>query len=193
MIQVDIPGAFAAGQIFAFLSKEYLKNEEHKLTHRLMGPVGWYFSLMYAPVGLFLLIGWPAWEGMFWWKWVEEPAFHPPTAFFYIGFYFAMILIGHASYVFAHSLYRKGEDKTVKILVIVGVVLTLLPFVLWPFTWSHVGTYDQYHSVPKATTPMFSTPSFLYSWMAVMGYFVMASIVFGIGLRKFSLKLSQHS
>ena len=190
MIQVDLPGAFAAGQIFAVLSKRYLKKEESKFTHRMMGPISWYFALMYAPVGMFLLIGWPAWEGMFWWKWVEEPAFNSPVAFFYIGFYFAMILIGHASYILGHTLYRQGKDKIVNVLAIVGVIITLLPFVLWPFTWSQVGTYDQYHVVPRETTAMFSTPSFFYPWLIIMGYFLIGSIVFGIRIKRLSNDLS---
>lgn len=190
MIQVDLPGAFAAGQIFAILSKKYLKKEDKKFTHRLMGPIGWFFSLIYAPIGMFLLIGWPAWEGMFWWEWVEKPVFNPPVAFFYIGFYLTMILIGNAGYIYGHSLYLKGKDKVVNVLAVIGVIATLLPFVLWPFTWYHVGTYSQYHAIPKETTTMFSTPSFFYSWLTVMGYFAIATVIFGVWLKKYSTRLA---
>jgi len=68
MIQVDIPGAIAAGQIFALLSRKYLKKEKNMFAHRLAGPVSWYFALFFAPVGMLLIIGWPARESMYWWE-----------------------------------------------------------------------------------------------------------------------------
>ncbi|MFV1951516.1 MAG: hypothetical protein ACC630_06115 [Nitrospinota bacterium] len=190
MVQVDLPGAFAAGQIFAILSKKYLRKEEDKFTHRMMGPVGWYFALIYAPIGMFLLYGWPAWECMYWWEWVEQPAFNPPVAFFYISFYLAMILIGNISYIIGHSLYQNGKDRTVNILAVIGVIATLLPFILWPFTWYRVGTYAQYHAIPKGTTTMFNTPSFFYSWLCVMGYFTTATVFFGFWLKRYSERLA---
>lgn len=193
MVQVDLPGAFAAGQIFAVLSSKYLSREKRLLTHRLMGPVAAYFSLMFAPAGLFLLICWPAWESMYWWKWVETPAMNPVVSFFYLGFYMIMILIGCGSYMAAHALYRKGKDGTVKAVTALGVIATLSPFFLWPFTWYHVGTYAQYHSVPRTTSTMFNTPAFFWSWLAVMGYFALASVIFGFWIRRFSLGTSGSS
>lgn len=189
MVQVDLPGAFAAGQIFAILSKNYLKKEPNKLTHRLIGPIGWYFALIFAPVGMFLLFGWPAWESMYWWKWVEQPAFNPPIAFFYLSFYLAMIIIGNISYILGHSLYQKGKDKTVNILALLGSIATILPFFLWPLTWYHVGTYSQYHSIPRDTTTMFGTPSFFFPWLYVMSYLTIGSVIFGLWIKRFSTKL----
>ena len=191
MVQVDIPGAFAVGQIFAVLSKKYLIREENKFTHRLMAPIGWYFALIFAPVGMFLLFGWPAWESMYWWKWVEQPAFNSPVAFFYLAFYLAMVLIGNMSYIIGHSLYRKGKDKIVTILAVLGVIATLLPFFLWPLTWYHVGTYAQYHAVPRQTTTMFATPSFVFPWLGIMSYIAGGSVIFGLWLKKHSKKLTE--
>ena len=190
MVQVDLPGAFAAGQIFAVLSKTYLKNEANKFTHRLMGPIVTYFSLMFAPVGLFLLICWPAWEGMYWWEWVEKPAMNPLVSYFYIAFYMIMIIIGSASYSIAHNLYLQGKDRIVGAMTVISIILTLMPFILWPFTWYHVGTYAQYHAVPKETTTMFNNCSFFFSWLAVMGYFAISSVAFGIWLKKFSNRIT---
>ncbi|GBE36172.1 hypothetical protein BMS3Bbin07_00315 [bacterium BMS3Bbin07] len=192
MIQVDIPGAIAAGQIYALLSKKYLKNEGDRFTHRLAGPVSWYFALFFAPVGLFLLVGWPAWESMYWWEWIERPAFNPPVAFFYIAFYLSMIILGNLSYFIAHTLYRNGRDGTVKLLSVLSVIATLLPFILWPFTWYRIGTYKEFHAVPKETTTLFNTPSFFWSWLAIMGYFVVTSVIFGIWIKRFSGKIAEQ-
>ena len=192
MVQVDLPGAFAVGQIFAVLSKNFLKREENKFTHRLMAPIGWYLALIYAPVGMFLLCGWPAWESMYWWEWVEQPAFNPLVAFFYIAFYISMILIGNMSYITAHNLYQKGKDKTVNILAILGIIATLLPFFVWPFTWYHIGTYAQYHAIPKGTTTIFNTPSFFYSWLCSMSLLITGTVIFGLWLKKYSTKLANQ-
>ncbi|MDP2992302.1 MAG: hypothetical protein Q8N82_02935 [Deltaproteobacteria bacterium] len=183
MVQVDLPGAFAAGQIFAFLSRGYLKKEKHLFMHRLMGPMAVYFALLFAPAGLFLLICWPAWECMYRWEWVEKPAGNPSVSFFYVGFYMAMVVIGCASYMLAHRLYRQGKDRTVKRLCAAGVIVTLLPFFLRPFTWYYVGTYAQYHALPRQTAT-FGTPSFFFSWLGAMGYFIIASVFFGLWLKK---------
>lgn len=184
MVQVDLPGAFAIGQIFAILSKTYLKKEKRLFRHRLMGPVSTYFSIMFAPVGLFLLICWPGWENMYWWEWVEKPASNPLVSFFYIGFYMAMIVIGCASYMLSHTLYRKGKDQAVNWLCITSIIVSILPFFLWPFTWYHVGTYAQYHAVPKQTGTLFNTPAFLYSWLIMVVYFVVTLVGFSFWLKK---------
>jgi hypothetical protein len=190
MVQVDLPGAFAAGQLMAILSKKYLKTEQDRFTHRLMGPIGWYFALMFSPVGMFLLTGWPAWEGMYWWEWVERPAFNPSVAFFYIFFYLVMILLGNGSYILAHHFYLKGQDKVVNFLALTGVILTLLPFFLWPFTWYYVGTYAQYHAVPGTMGTIFNTPSFFYPWLTVMSYLAVSTVLFALWLKRYSAKLA---
>lgn len=193
MVQVDLPGAFAAGQILAVLSKAYLKQETSLVTNRLSGPMVSYFSLIFAPAGLFLLICWPAWECMYWWEWIERPAMNPPVAFFYLGFFMTMIVIGTASYVLAHSLYRKGKDRMVTLLTILGVIATLMPFILWPFTWYHVGSWAEYNVLPRRTLTMFESPDFFYSWFSIISYFALASIAFGFWIKGFSRQLAaQH-
>jgi hypothetical protein len=189
MVQVDLPGAFAAGQIFAVLTKKYLKKEETLFTHRLMGPITTYFALMFVPAGLFLLICWPSWECMYWWEWVEKAAMNPPVSFFYLGFYMILILIGMASYEFAHYLYLRGKDRVVNLLTFAGVILTLLPFILWPFTWYHVGTYADYHAVPRTTTTLFNMKPFFFSWLAIMLYFTISSVIFALWIKKYAATL----
>lgn len=184
MVQVDIPAAFAVGQILAILSKRYLKKENLKFFHKLMGPLNWYYTFIFAPVGMFLLVGWPGWECMYWWKWVERPMFNPFIALFYVLFYMSMVAIGNFSYILAHHLYLKGKEKIVNILTVIGLIGTVLPFILWPFTWFHVGTYDQYHAVPRQTTSMFKTPSFFYPWLFIMGFFVIGTLGFCFWLKK---------
>jgi len=62
MIQVDLPAAFAVGQVFSMLSKKYLVKETELFTSKLLGPFNFYLTCGFVPGGLFLLVGWPAWE-----------------------------------------------------------------------------------------------------------------------------------
>ena len=190
MLQVDAPGAFALGQILAWLTQKYLKVTEPQFTHRLMGPVVAYFSLIFAPVGMFLLFGWPGWESMYWWSWIEQSSFRPWVAGFYLLFYLAMILIGLGSYMLGHKLIRKGKKVVVAVLSVVGVVVSLLPFFIWRMTWYHIGTYAEYHAVPRATTTLFRTPSFLIPWAIIIGYICIGTVVFCLWIRRFSNALA---
>lgn len=189
MVQVDLPGAFAIGQILAILSRGYLKKENSKFDHKLMGPLNWYMTFMFAPVGMFLLVGWPGWECMYWWKWVERPMFNPFIALFYVLFYMSMVAIGNFSYILAHHLYLRGKEKVVNALAVIGILLTILPFILWPLTWLHVGTFSQYHEVPRATSNMFKTPSFFISWLIIMSYFVIGTAIFCLWIKKRSARI----
>jgi len=98
----------------------------------------------------------------------------------------AMILIGLASYVLGHKLIRKGKTIAVAVLSGIGVVLSLLPFFIWRMTWYHIGTYAEYHAVPRATTTLFSTPSFLIPWAIIIGWLFIGTVVFCLWIRRFS-------
>jgi len=102
-----------------------------------------------------------------------------------------MIILGNLSYFIAHTLYRNGRDGTVKLLSVLSVIATLLPFVLWPFTWYYVGTYREYHAVPRETETLLNATSFFWSWLAVMGCFVVTSVIFGIWIKSYSVKIAE--
>jgi hypothetical protein len=190
MLQVDLPGALALGQLFAIISRKYLERKKDRFTHQLMGPISWYFTLVYAPVGMFALICWPAWETMYWWKWIEQPDFKPLVAFFYVAFYLSMILIGIISYILAHSLLLNNKDRTVYSLAILGGITAFMPFFLWPENWLYIGTYAQFNSVHCQAEIIFKTPSFIFPGLLAIGYCVIGTIIFSFWLKKYSSNLS---
>ncbi len=102
MVQVDLPAAFAVGQIFAILSRGYLKKESRKFTNRLIGPLNVFLSCCFAPVGMFLMIGWPAWEVMYWTGWVEAPFDRPYVAGFYVLFGISMVVNEKVGFILAN-------------------------------------------------------------------------------------------
>lgn len=112
MIQVDLPAAFTLGQGFAILSQTYLKKEKSIFTNRLLGPFNIYLVSGFCSVGMFLLTGWPAWESMYKWNWIENTYNHPGVSLFYISFLVAMVLLGNLGYMLGHYFYIKGRGRS---------------------------------------------------------------------------------
>lgn len=181
MVQVDLPGAFAIGQIFAFLSRGYLRREQSLFTNRLLGPFNFYLACGYAPVGMFLLIGWPAWEVMYVTGWVEDPYDRPWVAGFYVAFTLAMILIGNFAFILGHHWYRTGRDRWVVAGAAIGVALTVLPFLLRWGVWWRVGTWEE---VRAGLGYSFWETPFFGGWAVIMSYLVVTTVGMGIWLAR---------
>jgi hypothetical protein len=180
MVQVDLPAAFAIGQIFAFLSRDYLRRETHLFSHRLLGPLNLYLACCYAPVGMFLLVGWPAWEVMYRSSWVEQPYGRPWVAGFYVLFAVAMVLLGNLGFVLGHRWLRAGRDRWVVRGAAAGVVLTFLPFLLRWGVWWRVGTLAE---IEAGAGDSFWQPPFFTGWLTVMSYFAVTLVLAGWWMR----------
>ncbi len=181
MVQVDLPAAFAIGQICAILSKDHLRKEENTFCNRLLGPFNFYMACAFAPVGMFLLIGWPAWEVMYVSGWVENPYNRPWVALFYVLFAIVMIVLGNVGFILGHRWYRQGHDKRVMIGAIIGVALTLLPFVLRWGVWFKVGTFGE---VTGGGGTSFFDPPFFAGWAGIMSYMAITTVAMCIWLKK---------
>lgn len=181
MIQVDLPAAFAVGQFFAFLSKNYLKKTPEKFTNKLLGPFNFYMSCGFVPAGLYLLVGWPSWEAMYTTDWVEKTFNNPLVAGFYVLFVITMILLGNSGFILAHHWYLKGKDKLVAYGSAAGLVLALLPFLLRWGVWWKIGTYAQIQANQGCS--FWETP-FFGGWVIIMGYMAAATVVMSMWLKK---------
>ena len=182
MVQVDLPAAFAVGQIYALLSRKYLEKDGRLFSHRLLGPLNLFLSCVYAPVGMFLLIGWPAWEVMYVSAWPEKPFDRPLVAGFYVLFAIVMVLLGNVGFVLAHHWLRKGRVLWVKIGAGVGLGLTVLPFLLEWGVWSRVGTVAEVVEEGGGYS-MWAAP-FFSGWIVVISYLVVGTVVFGLLFRR---------
>lgn len=181
MVQVDLPAAFTLGQVLALMSKKYLKKEPSKFTNKLLGPLNLYLSCGYSVAGLFLLIGWPAWELMYTTDWFENPFNRPLVVGFYILFLVTMILLGNVGFILGHHWYRKGKDKWVVFGSIAGAVLTFLPFLLKWGVWFKVGTLAE---IEAGGGTSFWQPPFFYGWFVIMGYFALMTVIAIFWFRK---------
>lgn len=181
MVQVDLPAAFALGQIFAFISKKALKKETNLWTNKLSGPVALYMSIGFSPVGLFFLAGWPSWELMYTTGWMENSFNRPMVAAAYIGFLVVMVILGMFGFMLGHWFYRKGKDVLVKVGMVVGLFLTFLPFFVRWGVWWHIGTYEQ---IQNGQGYSFFESPFVFSWLFIMLYMVISTTITVIALKK---------
>ncbi|MGA1874146.1 MAG: hypothetical protein ACMUIA_00900 [bacterium] len=81
-VQVELPAALAMGQVLAMAGKKSLKTGQKAVRNRFLLLTNWYMSLIFGTTGFFLLVGWPGWETMYRWAWVENPQFHTRAALF---------------------------------------------------------------------------------------------------------------
>lgn len=189
MIQVDLPAAFTIGHLFSFLSRAYLKKEKNILTSRLLGPFNIYLSVGFAAGGLFLLTGWPAWEFMYKYQWVENAYDNPVVAAFYILFLIMMVLFGNAGYFLGHFFYLKGKDKWVIPVFLLGLLLTFLPFLLDWGIWNQIGTYNE---IQEGGGYAFFSPPFFYGWLGIMSFMFLMFLIFAFWIYQKSKTLSKN-
>ena len=186
MIQVDLPAAFAIGQGFSMLSKNYLKKEPELFTGRLLGPFNFYLTTGFVPGGLFLLAGWPAWEAMYTNQGIENSFNNPIVAAIYVLFVIAMIVFGNAGYLLGHYFYKHKLDYYVKYTFALGLALTVLPFVIRWGCWNWIGTYAE---VKAGGGYPFGKAPFFTGWLCIMSYLVITGIIAGLWMLRKSRKM----
>lgn len=181
MIQVDLPAAFAVGQIFSVLSSDYLKKTPEKFSNKLLGPLNFYLSCGFVPTGMYLLAAYPAWEAMYVTNWVENTYNRPSAAAFYVAFMVAMILLGNTGFILGHYWYQNGKDKWVIYGSVAGVILTIMPFLLKWGVWMQIGTYADIQA--NRGYSFFNMP-FFGGWLAFISYIAITTIIAGIWFKQ---------
>lgn len=181
MLQVDLPAAFAIGQAYAFLSRNYLKKENNLYTSKPLGVLNVYLSCGFVPGGLYLISAYPAWEAMYKTGWLDTPFNNPPVAYFTVAFVMLMVLLGNAGYIFAHWCYKTGKDKVVPWTIAIGFFLTILPFIIDWGVWMKIGTYAE---VSRGGGYSFWEPPFFYGWAIIMSWLTVTTIVAGVWFKK---------
>lgn len=182
MIQVDLPAAFAIGQTYAFLSKDYLKKEKNLYTSKPLGILNVYLGCGFVPGGLYLICAYPAWEAMYKTAWLDKPFDNPPVAYFTVLFVVLMILLGNLGYIFGHWCYKAGKDKIVPWTMALGYFLTALPFIVDWGVWMKIGTYEDV--VIKGGGYSFWQPPFFYGWAIIWIWLIVTAVGTGIWFKK---------
>ncbi|MES9906830.1 MAG: hypothetical protein ABW168_29645 [Sedimenticola sp.] len=102
---------------------------------------------------------------------------------FYVFFVILMVLLGNAGYILAHAWLRQSRDKQVRLVAIISLFLTILPFLLQWGVWTKVDSYAQ---VIEAGADYYDwmQPPFHYGWAAIMRYITVATLLMGIWMKR---------
>lgn len=196
MVQIDIPAAFIASQLFLDVGRRIIKEEASKGSKR--GSAVYYKFLfrslffagfVIAPAGIYLLAGWPGWEQMYWTERVEKPIFNIFNAAIYPLFIMAIVFGAYLGHVIGYRWLTTGKEKYLRptyILIFVAVAILVL-FNYPAFTL--VGTYQQYHFNRNAMEPVWSNSvGFMGGWLIVMVYFTVSFLYLFFKIRNESKK-----
>lgn len=189
MVQLDIPTAFAASQIFAYIGRKQIKREADEsgekktlIYYRYLFYSVLFSAVVIVPAGLYLVCGWPGWEQIYWSKRFEE-LIHTGwvNALFPTLFILGIVLAGYFGFRLAYYWITKGKERyllpsAIGILILAAVVVAAC----YP-SFLLVGTYDQYHSLNGETrdamAKVWENPyDFAYGWTGVMVYFTVSII-----------------
>ncbi len=187
MVQVDLPAAFAIGVTYALFSKNYLKQEKSLLTSKALGALNFFISCGFVPGGMYLMVGFPAWEVMYKTGWVDNAYNNPPVAIFTVMFAVAMIILGNIGYILSHWCYQKGKDSIVPKMMWIGYFFALLPYLVDWGVWWKVGTYQEV-VVEKAGYSFFENP-FFYGLLLCFGWMASWLIAGGFWFKRTANKL----
>ena len=179
MVQIDIPAAFIASQLFLDIGKRLIK-EQHKETAE--NKPGIYYKFLFrsvffagaviAPAGIYLLAGWPGWEQIYWTERVESVIFNWVNSLIPALFVMAIVVSAYAGHVLGYRWIVTGKEKYLRPTYI-GLLLLVSVVVLLNYpAFTLVGTYQEYHSNRDAMVAAWKNPhNFSVGWTMVMIYF----------------------
>lgn len=182
MVQLDIPAAFVASQLFLDAGRKIIKKEAAEGTGNL--PAVYYkflfrsvffAALVIAPAGIYLLTGWPGWEQLYWTERVEKPIFNLFNAIYYPLFIMAIVLAAYVGHIIGYRWLVTGKEKYLRPTYIF-ILLAALVLVLAQYpAFTLVGTYQQYYSDRESMGLAWNNPyDFSIGWLGVVTYFVIS-------------------
>jgi hypothetical protein len=189
MVQIDIPAAFIASQLFLDLGRRIIKkgggSEKYPAVYyKFLFRSVFFAGFVIAPAGIYLLAGWPGWEQMYWTERVEKPIFNIFNALLYPLFIMAIVFGAYLGHVIGYRWLITGKEKYLRptYISVLAAVAILVIFNYPAFTL--VGTYQQYHFNRSAMEPIWrNSVGFMGGWLIVMAYFAASFLYLFLKIR----------
>jgi hypothetical protein len=142
VVQIDIPIAFAVGQMFADAARQQLSTGRSEPYYRTLAITNIFMGLFFAPIPIYFLVDYFGWETTY----MCDPA--RVTRFFIPIVLFALFLAANLGFWLSNALIRKGRAGIGRVIYVLIWLYSLgWIFGNWPRS-TRIGDYSQYHTAP---------------------------------------------
>jgi hypothetical protein len=192
MVQIDIPAAFIASQLFLDVGRNMIKKEAARgpeklpaIYYKFLFRSVFFAGFVIAPAGIYLLAGWPGWEQIYWTERVEKVIFNWVNALIPALFVMAIVFSAYIGHVLGYRWLVTGKERYLRptyislLIAVSALVLSNYPAFLY------VGTYQEYHFGRDAMVEAWKNPyNFSVGWIMVMAYFTVSFLYLIFKIRK---------
>jgi hypothetical protein len=178
VVQIDIPIAFAVGQMFADAASRQLSTGQPEPYYRTLAITNVFTGLFFAPIPIYFLVDYLGWETTY----MYDPT--RLTRFFIPLVLFVLILAANLGFWLSNALIRKGRAGIGRaIYVLIWLYSLGWIFGNWPRS-TRIGTYAQYHTARDTMTRVWeiSKDPFFFILIATL-------VIFGVPLVLFIRQL----
>jgi hypothetical protein len=180
MVQIDIPIAFAVGQMLADAARHQLQTGKAEPYYRTLALTNIYTGLCFAPIPVYFLVDYFGWETTY----MYDP--DRVTRFFVPIVLFVLMLAANLGFWLSNALIHKGRAAVGRAIYIL-IWLYALGWIFgnWPRS-TRLGTYAQYHTAPETMIRAWevSKDPFLYILIATLIIFAVPLVLVMRRLRR---------
>jgi hypothetical protein len=183
MVQIDIPIAFAVGQMLADAASQQLKTGEPEPYYRTLAFTNIFTGLFFAPIPVYFLVDYFGWETTY----MYDP--DRVTRFFIPIVLFVVILAANLGFWLSNALIRKGRERVGRMIyALIWIYSLAWIFGNWPRS-TRIGTYAQYHTARDTMARAWevSKDPFLFILIATLIIFFVPLVLFLWSLRRRSV------
>jgi len=180
VVQIDIPIAFAVGQMLADAASHQLRTGRPEPYYRTLAYTNLFTGLFFAPIPIYFLVDYLGWETTY----MYDPDYL--TRFFIPIVLFVLILAANLGFWLSNALIQKDRAWIGRIIYIV-IWLYSLGWILgnWPRA-TRIGDYTQYHTARETMARAWevSKDPFLFILFATLIIFAVPLVLFIWRLRR---------
>jgi hypothetical protein len=138
MVQIDIALAASVGATLAVAARSHLRNEPQLLKNGYLAASVAFNAFFLAPVVVWFLVQWPAWDSMYWWDRDTLPAVLPSLCAV------AVMVTSSIGFVTTHAAIRAKNERLALALPVVYLAPALVVLGIFHDRVTHVGTRATY-------------------------------------------------
>jgi hypothetical protein len=168
MVQIDIPIAFAAGQMLAHAAQRQLSTGRPEHYYRVLSIVNIFTGLFFAPIPIYFLVDYFEWETTY----MVDP--ERATRFFIPIVLFVLVLAANLGFWLSNWLIRKGRAGIGRgIYWLIWLYSLGWIFGNWPRS-TRIGTYAQYHTAPETMIRIWEVSKDPFFWILIVTLVIFA-------------------